>query len=865
MAGHRISGRPEFSISTEFVPLNGDDPIWKVQNERPAEFEEILRLCSLYPADFKTLVEHIRRENCTNASDQPIDFFKSVKEENFAWFVTNTINALDLRTYLTRFMISMLKVFKPLTVVADIDEPAIKAELGSNFVLHFQASGCPRPSYEWFFMPPGSMRWTTLNMDHEYLSFSDLEVEDCGFYQCQVRHCCAVMEKGKVTEVPGIYSKCVEVSIATGSIFIKKNPVDVSVPYGGKVQLSIQAQSLLPLSYQWYRDENPLVGEEDSEMVVHQANFDIAGKYKCLVKNSVKIKDSKTATLVVEIPTKEELKSNSLTFTNESILLLKQPCLSDPSVKRAIGERITLSCSAVCKYTLDYEWVRQGFVQDLVEEPRDPIPKTSIEPVSHSSPRMEDEIPAIPVSFWIYHCIVSCHETGQSVSTSPVRVQTSLSVSSMLKLPSFKIALLICIDQYKSDYFHKLTAPTNDGTMLAATLKNMGFFVLSFANLAKTEIEAVIRMYSKFIDSNTYSLFYFNGHSIGNGEDLFLAAKDTMLDGSKPVPDDVVFLDAVEDIIDAQNPLLSLFIYDSCREKAPDDVIKYVTSHPRQVKPFKSSTIKAFGTRPEMKNYEARNVNGRYQGVYMKHLLKHIQDDCSVGELFEKVVDSFTRNEDLSLEKRMLPEFKNAVKQILKLNDPCRSTKFTELQKRFFQTFKYEAMIEDSLRSSGFPTSLSRDLGIARSECGSYSWVTGRSEGQKYQGMVSVLIRRAHFDNEAQLVMEFKWLCKDSDSEKECPIFQIVGQNVEIKQGNRHFEPCEKKIGFNLDDGPTFDQKKVKSKAKKIGECIFHSLQNLDKPAHIRLILRHESKVVVCPGVMRFAIPITSNYPRFVL
>ena len=721
-----------------------------------SEFKFILGQCSAYREDFRVIAEHVRKSSKYGdaSTEDPLRFFKQVENESYAWLADmgtfSKVDNIDRRSNLWRIIVSFGHEHKPLRITSNNPELVKEVQLGSQFQLHFQAEGNPKPCYEWFFMAPsgGDEKWEPLGIDHEYLIGEDLVPEDCGFYQCLARHCIPLIEKGGL-DVPGIYSECVEVKIAPGSIHLKKDLEDMSSPFGGKVVFSLGAKSLQPLSYQWYRNGTPLAGENSPDLTLQHVTFDLAGKYRCLVKNSLNEVESNLATLEVILPTEEELERKTVTFTNETILILKEPQLCEASAKRSIGEHIVLKCMAVCKYDLDYQWVRQGFVQDLVEEPRDPVANTPIEPVSHSSPHMEDDIPSNPVSFWIYHCIVTCHETGQSVKSSPVRIQISLSVSSMQKLPTFKVALLICIDDYRSDYFHKLNAPRNDGIMLAATLRKMGFFILSFTNLTRAEIQGAVRLYAKFIDSGTYSLFYFNGHSIGNGEDLFLAAKDTMLDGSRPVPEDVVFLNSVEEPIDNQDPLLSLFIYDSCRERAPENLIRYVTSHPRPVAPFKSSTIKAFGTRPEMKNYESQNADGRYQGVYMKHLLKHIMDRGSVGEVFEKVTDSYTRGEGLSLQKRMLPEFKNATKQILSLSSPCRSTKYNALQRRFFETFSYDAMVEDCLRSSGFPGALSRDLGIARSGSG-FTWVTGRSEGQAFQGIVSIQIRRSHFDNEAR-------------------------------------------------------------------------------------------------------------------
>lgn len=114
--------------------------------------------------------------------------------------------------------------------------------------------------------------------------------------------------------------------------------------------------------------------------------------------------------------------------------------------------------------------------------------------------------------------------------------------------------------------------------------------------------------------------------------------------------------------------------------------------------------------------------------------------------------------------------------------------------------------------------------------------------------------------------MEFKWNCEeeeDTSTSKSGLAFQIIGQNLQIKQGETCFQPCEKKTGFTMQDGPVFKAKIRKSSSKKIGECYFHGLQTLDKAAHIRLVLRHGPSVVVCPGVMRFPIPITCNYPGF--
>ena len=51
--------------------------------------------------------------------------------------------------------------------------------------------------------------------------------------------------------------------------------------------------------------------------------------------------------------------------------------------------------------------------------------------------------------------------------------------------------------------------------------------VLSFCNLTMEELKSAVDMFCAFIDRNTYALFYYNGHAIGHGNDVYLVSKDT--------------------------------------------------------------------------------------------------------------------------------------------------------------------------------------------------------------------------------------------------------------------------------------------------------------------------------------------------
>ena len=61
-----------------------------------------------------------------------------------------------------------------------------------------------------------------------------------------------------------------------------------------------------------------------------------------------------------------------------------------------------------------------------------------------------DEIQDVhpPVSFYVYQCIIKCWESGERVMSESVRVPVSTFTLPDKSLPEFKIALLICQEEY---------------------------------------------------------------------------------------------------------------------------------------------------------------------------------------------------------------------------------------------------------------------------------------------------------------------------------------------------------------------------------------------------------------------------------
>ena len=58
------------------------------------------------------------------------------------------------------------------------------------------------------------------------------------------------------------------------------------------------------------------------------------------------------------VPDPKDFQKGNLKFENEEIRIVRQPCY-DQSRKAAVGDKISLSCVAVCKHPIVYEWLKQ--------------------------------------------------------------------------------------------------------------------------------------------------------------------------------------------------------------------------------------------------------------------------------------------------------------------------------------------------------------------------------------------------------------------------------------------------------------------------------------------------------------------------
>lgn len=882
--------KSEFVFSSTRTPVELNVPLWKLKQERPGEYDEILNQLEQNQSDFKKLLGSQDVQIQGSRDNKPVDpdaFLANCCAANvsFGWLLQICLNNLEFDSDVVSLLKDLQDSFSPLklsSTSANQDE-MMSAELGSSFKLEVLVTGVPSPRFCWFKAPLLGGDWVALQAapgPENALKIQDFETDDAGIYKCHISHKYTVSTPNG--EEPGIFSPSYEVTVSKGSIWIREvKPKFAKLPIGTPEAIfEVQAMSEEPLTYEWFHDDIRLSGQQSSNLTLNCITLEMAGGYFCKISNSYISKVSEVIHLEVFVPDLKALQRGDLKFENEAIRIVQQPSY-DQSRKSAVGEKISLACLAVCKYPLKYEWLKQGLRKDLIANKTPWDQFLSVIPVS-LGPQLVDiatDVPA-PISGWIYQCIITCPNTGERVSSNEVRVPVSTYSSQERSLPVFKVALVICQEQYECvQYFHQLRAPKNDGQALIKALQEMDFCVMAFANLTLSEVRDSLDLFCSFVDENTYALFYYNGHALGYGNDVYLVASDTQINKNIVVHNELIWHGEIESRLDSCNPLLCIAIYDSCRDKPPEVIAGIVKEIKHEPVALNSSFCIGYGTRPSMRNFEKLDRSGISQGLYMKNLLKHIKiPDLTIGGVFEHLFSSFTLEEDSSVVERMKPEYKCSTKQLFYLTAPLRKSVVGHQYLRYFKMFRYEAALEGQRNFEGH---FSFNLGI-RWDGTNLAWIT-RDESMnplRCEVIIQFRVTPSQFDNEAEMSICYNKGRESQGSPSHCS-FPYGNVSVQIIPGNVHmtyggvvlvegvhhdlkaaFQPCKKRTGYTHEDGPLFQLQKP-GEGEVIGRCGLLHLQSVDSDSvKLKVVLNYNDESIPCRGIMAFPVPIVKNFPK---
>jgi uncharacterized caspase-like protein len=205
-----------------------------------------------------------------------------------------------------------------------------------------------------------------------------------------------------------------------------------------------------------------------------------------------------------------------------------------------------------------------------------------------------------------------------------------------------------------------LKNPINDAESISASLSELGFAVTTVLDSSSTDLKQEISRFYRNIQqldsAQSLAVFYYAGHAIQIEHHNYLVPLDIQF-GDNENFDSVLFdLNVLFAQMSQLEGLQNIIILDACRNN-PFAVADTAGSRAISVglAPLKapSNTLIAYATEPGGVAADGKAKNG----IYTKHLLRHIDKKITVEEVFKKVrkgVARETRNKQIPWEHSSL-------------------------------------------------------------------------------------------------------------------------------------------------------------------------------------------------------------------
>jgi hypothetical protein len=193
-----------------------------------------------------------------------------------------------------------------------------------------------------------------------------------------------------------------------------------------------------------------------------------------------------------------------------------------------------------------------------------------------------------------------------------------------------RVALVIGNGAYRDA---PLKNPPNDAEDIAATLKSMGFDVISRRNANQREMKAAVREFGQKLRGAETGLFYYAGHGLQVKGVNYLMPVAADIESEADAEDQTVSLDYVLRTMEESGAKFSVSILDACRN---NPFARSFRSASRGLASTQAATgmLIAYATAP---GSVAADGEGR-NGMYTKHLLKNLKEgDSDILKVFQRV------------------------------------------------------------------------------------------------------------------------------------------------------------------------------------------------------------------------------------
>ena len=186
----------------------------------------------------------------------------------------------------------------------------------------------------------------------------------------------------------------------------------------------------------------------------------------------------------------------------------------------------------------------------------------------------------------------------------------------------------------------RLANPPNDATLVAATLRQLGFEVKSGSNLTQREMKQRLRDFGQTLRANGgVGLFYFAGHGVQAKGHNYLVPVEADIQTEADLEDAAVDLNYVLSLMDDAQSALNIVILDACRNNPFARSFRSTQEGLAQVK-APTGTLIAYATAPDSIAADGAGTNSPYSlelvkqmqtsGVLVETMFRRVTEQVSV-------------------------------------------------------------------------------------------------------------------------------------------------------------------------------------------------------------------------------------------
>lgn len=181
-----------------------------------------------------------------------------------------------------------------------------------------------------------------------------------------------------------------------------------------------------------------------------------------------------------------------------------------------------------------------------------------------------------------------------------------------------KLAFVVGNSQY--DNVYSLQNATNDSTLIAGSLRDLGFEVVHLENAKQEEMVAALEGFSKRAATADTTLFYFSGHGFQLNGVNYLVPTDAELTSSDQIEDDTLRLDRIISRLGNKNRQTLVFL-DACRNNPLPDSVKGRNNQDGLAQmETGNGTFVAFATQPGNITFDGAGENSPFTKALVNHM-----------------------------------------------------------------------------------------------------------------------------------------------------------------------------------------------------------------------------------------------------